>query len=137
MESAEHVAEVTRLLRKTEGEANALNAELIQTRGRLDKRFAEIAKLTRLYHENEQQLGQQRQQAEWLRQFHAAMQTFPRWWSCMPQGWRRPRELRRLQRMGLFDGSAYLARYPDVAAEAMDPLRHYILHGLKEGRERF
>ena len=34
----------------------------------------------------------------------------------------------------LFAASAYLAAGPDVAAEAMAPLAHYVLHGWREGR---
>ena len=33
-----------------------------------------------------------------------------------------------------FAASAYLARYPDVAAEGMSPLLHYMQHGWREGR---
>jgi hypothetical protein len=42
----------------------------------------------------------------------------------------------RLKMLGLFDDDAYLAAHPDVAADGRDPLRHYILHGLEEGRAR-
>ncbi|MHA6718610.1 sulfotransferase family protein [Sphingomonas sp. RS6] len=41
---------------------------------------------------------------------------------------------------GLFDAAYYLRRYPDVAAEGIDPLDHYMRHGAREGRapsERF
>ena len=34
----------------------------------------------------------------------------------------------------LFAASAYLAANPDVAAEAMAPLAHYVMHGWREGR---
>ncbi len=34
----------------------------------------------------------------------------------------------------MFAASAYLAANPDVAAEAMAPLAHYVLHGWREGR---
>ncbi|MCK0208527.1 hypothetical protein MWN33_10840 [Starkeya koreensis] len=34
----------------------------------------------------------------------------------------------------LFDGDWYLAKYPDVAAASLDPARHYLLHGWREGR---
>jgi len=137
---AERTAEcvdLSKRVRESEGALEAEKAELTQVKARLDDRFGEIAKLTRIYREQELQTDKQREQAEWLRQVYAITAGSPRWWVFMPRSWRNPRELRRLQRKGLFDGRAYLARYPDVAAEAMDPLRHYILHGLKEGRERF
>jgi hypothetical protein len=34
----------------------------------------------------------------------------------------------------VFDGAAYLAANPDVAAAGMDPLEHYVLYGAAEGR---
>lgn len=35
---------------------------------------------------------------------------------------------------GMFHAAWYLRRYPDVAAKGADPLRHYLLHGFREGR---
>lgn len=34
----------------------------------------------------------------------------------------------------IFDQEWYLARYPDVGAAGIDPLRHYVTHGITEGR---
>lgn len=36
---------------------------------------------------------------------------------------------------GLFDAAWYLEAYPDVAARNVDPLRHYIRYGAREGRD--
>lgn len=36
---------------------------------------------------------------------------------------------------GLFDAAWYLENYPDVAARKVDPLRHYVEHGAREGRD--
>jgi len=36
---------------------------------------------------------------------------------------------------GLFDSAWYLETYPDVAARGVDPLRHYVRHGAREGRD--
>ena len=35
----------------------------------------------------------------------------------------------------LFDSDWYLTRYPDVAANGLDPLRHYVEFGWREGRD--
>jgi len=35
---------------------------------------------------------------------------------------------------GLFDRHAYLQMYPDVAASGMDPVEHYVMYGVHEGR---
>jgi hypothetical protein len=72
---------------------------------------------------------------DWMRQVHIELLDNPWWWGLMPQAWQRDRLNERLRRRGLFDGQAYLDRYPDVAAVGMDPLRHYLLHGLAEGRQ--
>jgi len=50
-------------------------------------------------------------------------------------GLRLAQDLRDLRDCGLFDAGWYLARYPDVAADGMDPARHYHLHGAREGRD--
>ncbi|KIQ97617.1 CDP-glycerol glycerophosphotransferase family protein [Lysobacter sp. A03] len=44
------------------------------------------------------------------------------------------REVSILDASGLFDRHAYLQMYPDVAASDMDPIEHYIMHGVEEGR---
>jgi glycosyltransferase involved in cell wall biosynthesis len=36
---------------------------------------------------------------------------------------------------GLFDTAWYLETYPDVAARGVDPIRHYVRHGAREGRD--
>jgi glycosyltransferase involved in cell wall biosynthesis len=36
---------------------------------------------------------------------------------------------------GLFDSDWYLESYPDVAARGVDPLRHYVRYGAREGRD--
>jgi len=35
----------------------------------------------------------------------------------------------------LFDADWYLSRYPDVAESGLDPLRHYVEFGWREGRD--
>lgn len=41
-----------------------------------------------------------------------------------------------LKRRGLFDVGTYRAANPDVASARVDALRHYIIHGIGEGRAR-
>jgi GT2 family glycosyltransferase/glycosyltransferase involved in cell wall biosynthesis len=36
---------------------------------------------------------------------------------------------------GFFDGAWYLKRYPDIAAAGLDPLDHFVHHGIAEGRD--
>jgi glycosyltransferase involved in cell wall biosynthesis len=39
-----------------------------------------------------------------------------------------------IKKSGLFDSQYYLQSYPDVKKSGLEPLKHYILHGWKEGR---
>jgi GT2 family glycosyltransferase/glycosyltransferase involved in cell wall biosynthesis len=47
---------------------------------------------------------------------------------------RMKREYDLIESSGLFDPEYYLTSNPDVAAEAADPLRHYLEHGWREAR---
>ena len=35
---------------------------------------------------------------------------------------------------GTFDAAWYVQAYPDVAATGQDPMEHYLMHGLADGR---
>jgi hypothetical protein len=70
----------------------------------------------------------------WLQNLIANNEAVPRWWSLMPQSWREKRKWERLNKQVLFDSKKYLSLNPDVGVDGMDPLRHYILHGITEGR---
>ena len=45
------------------------------------------------------------------------------------------RAIRVISLSGLFDKVWYLGKYPDVVAASMDPVRHYVLYGAREGRD--
>ncbi|MBC7601918.1 MAG: methyltransferase domain-containing protein [Ramlibacter sp.] len=68
------------------------------------------------------------------RAIYAMNEGAPWWWRFSTERWRARRIARRLWRESLFDGEAYLRQNPDVAAQAMDPARHLLLHGIAEGR---
>ena len=68
------------------------------------------------------------------RAIYAMNEGAPWWWRFSTERWRARRVARRLWRESLFDGEAYLRQNPDVAAQAMDPARHLLLHGIAEGR---
>lgn len=60
-----------------------------------------------------------------------------KWWNAiLPGAWVRRKKAARLRRKGLFDEGLYKKRYPDVGLAGMDPLHHYVSHGLQEGRSR-
>ena len=97
-------------------------------------RFAEIARLTSILADEGTKVDQAQANAEWLRSALQLAANFPKWWAIMPQKWRRKREHARYRNSGLLDAERYLEAYPDVAEHGMDPVRHYILHGMGEGR---
>jgi hypothetical protein len=55
----------------------------------------------------------------------------------MPRKLRERLIQRQLADSGLFSGQTYLENYPDVAAAGLDPLKHYLSHGMAEKRSRF
>ena len=148
------VSELTKLLSQSESEGQAaieqlaeaerqhshttgsLNAQLDQKTSELQARFSEIARLTAMLDDGISKAKQSDEESDWLREMAQVKESFPKWWSLMPTAWRRHREHRRFRRAGLFDAQSYLNQYPDVAGEGMDPVRHYIVHGMREGRIR-
>jgi GT2 family glycosyltransferase len=48
---------------------------------------------------------------------------------------RKRREARIVAESGMFDAAWYLEQNPDVAAKRLDPLRHYLSFGVREGRD--
>lgn len=133
--SGEHVQLLARL-EQQETARQAAEASRIGTEQKLAARFDEIGRLTALLVGESEKVSKAAIDAEWLRSVNQTAQNFPKWWAVMPASWRRRREHARYRRAGLFDAQGYLELYPDVAADGMDPMRHYILHGMVEGRER-
>jgi hypothetical protein len=120
----------------SEKEIASLTDRLAAEQERRAKSENDIVSLTGiLADENQQRLAMQTE-TDWLRKLLHVRQQFPKWWTIMPPPWRQKRENACYLRAGLFDAQAYLEAYPDVAAHGMDPLRHYILHGIAEGRVR-
>jgi hypothetical protein len=100
----------------------------------LAARHADIAAITNLLHHSELSEAQYRDRAEWLTEVSMVMIDKPAWWSILPLPAQRRAVHRRLRRKKLFDASFYLSRYPDVQKAKMDPLGHYIRHGVFENR---
>jgi hypothetical protein len=120
-----------------DGQSNqAVDGDGREIQHRLDERFREIAVLTKLLKQNQHEANREREQRQWLSAITAALLKQPWWWALLPKGWRNPRLHARLAKRGLFDADAYLALQPDVAASGIDPLLHYVIHGMNEGRAR-
>ena len=84
----------------------------------------------------ERQLKTAEVELQWLRELSLASLEKPRKWTFMPLIWHLPRMMARFKQKGLFDEQAYLDRYPDVVDSGMNPLVHYLKHGMNEGRKR-
>jgi hypothetical protein len=108
----------------------------LSSENKLAMRFEEIARMIAMLDDEGARSRVAEANADWLRRMTQAAAGFPKWWALMPQDARRTREHARYRRAGLFDAGKYLETYPDVAAQGMDPVRHYILHGMTEARKR-
>ncbi len=110
---------------------------LSQTETRLNDRFSEIATLSRFLRDAEDEAKHAKGETEWLRQVVAMF--YQGGWrnhliALLPNSIRRSIVAKRLKQQKLFDTAAYLQAYTDVAKAGVDPLAHYINHGMKEGR---
>jgi hypothetical protein len=114
----------------------AVDGDAREIQHRLDERYREIAVLTRLLKQSQHEANREREQRQWLSAITAALLKQPWWWALLPKGRRNTRIHARLAKRGLFDADAYLALQPDVAASGIDPLLHYVIHGMNEGRAR-
>lgn len=102
----------------------------------LAERFRELAALAVLLQEQEKAGEAREETIAWLCQIARVLFAQPGWWGMMPASWQAKRKRRLLRDRGLFDGDAYLRQNPDLAGAEIDPLIHYLLHGLGEGRPR-
>ena len=128
---------------RTEAELNAAVKRAQQqktgTDSQLAERFSEIAKLTRLVNDAEAAARKAETQRDWIREATSVLVNGSRsvkgkLSGFLPAGWRRTRQMEQLKERGIFDAAAYLSANPDVAKSAQDALRHYLRHGLTEGR---
>lgn len=106
----------------------------------LQDRFREITALTRVIQERDQIIDRTREQAEWLRLVVSGLtrdlskSTKARFAALLPTYFKHVQQQAWLKDQGLFDPDVYVTLYPEVAASNVDPLRHYVNHGMKEGR---
>lgn len=127
-------AHLTSLLQKRDQDVGAAEAARSVAERQLSARFTEIATLTKLLRDASSETDTSKAHAQWLRRVNAVTASFPKWWALMPAEWRRRHENARFERKGLFNAEKYLRLYPDVAESGMDPMKHYIIHGMEENR---
>lgn len=124
------------MLQQRDEEVGAIRTARDNADSQLNMRLAEVTTLQTLLQDAASETDATKAQAQWLRRLNIVSSGFPRWWSLMPLGWRRKREYARYVRSGLFNAEAYIQLYPDVAESGMDAVRHYVLHGMDENREK-
>lgn len=121
-------------LQSAQSERSRFTSDLQTAQSSIKSRFQELAALTKLLEKAERNRSLVVDQRAWLVEAYTMLAKRPWWWALMPSQWGKRREYDRLRRKKLFDADRYLELYPDVAAEGMDPVRHYIMHGMMEGR---
>lgn len=136
-----HAEELESERRRASGEIDKLREERRAAEGRLAERFGEIAVMTRMLGEKETAAQRSDERSAWLREVSAVLlngsgskSVKGRLAALVPGPMRLNRQKARLKRTGIFDPDGYLAANPDVAEAGMDPLWHYINHGIEENR---
>lgn len=125
-----------------------LKAEKKTLEIKLNERFNEIAKLTQIWAsvENEkiiilEQLKnrqkviiQDKEKYGFLRQITKMFFVFP-FFEKKNKKRKLEKEKEIIKRSGVFDVQWYLKQNPDVAEKGVDPIKHYLCYGVKEGRD--
>ncbi|ASY47159.1 hypothetical protein CJD35_22105 (plasmid) [Sphingobium xenophagum] len=118
-----------------------MNDRIAASEQQMKERFREIVALTRVIQERDQILAEAHGRIEWMRRVISVLTRGfstsgkARLLSWLPSRYSQKRHKYLLKEQGLFDPDAYTSIYPDVVDSKADPLRHYINHGLQEGRK--
>lgn len=128
--------EIRMELAKLQFELAKTKSDLQSAKINIKVRFQELAVLTKMLKKSEDDLSITMENNEWIVRIYSFLNSTPWWWSFIPKNWKRKRQNDRLAEMKLFNAKEYLDLYPDVAETGVDPVRHYIEHGMGEGRRR-
>lgn len=123
-----------RVTAESERELSKTKLALDSARAEAEALLRENSELDGLFKKAEAGRRSALEQREWLALVYESLSKRPWWWQLMPRQWRQKREQDLLRRKALFDAEGYVGLYKDVASDGMDPLRHYIIHGMSEGR---
>jgi hypothetical protein len=135
MADAESERATLALLRaETEARIGHLTNSLSTSEKKLKDHFGETAALSRLLMESEQLTARESDKVRRLKEIHQTLAGAPRWWAFLPRSTQQRLLGERLRRAGLFDPRSYLQHNPDVADAGLDPLYHFVAHGLEEDR---
>lgn len=123
------------IVRTLQENLSASEASLELAEDRRDEAYDEIVSMTNFLRASERLALSQEELISWLTRVTSILNSKGPWWSrLLPRALARKYYLRRLAREQLFDAKSYLSRYPDVRASGQDPLKHYLAHGIAEGR---
>ena len=115
---------------------DSVSAELTIAQEELSRGRREVSSLNRAVRESDRVAKNKESQVEWLKRVSQVLdRSAAGWRRFMPAASRKRHQLNVLRRLGLFNAEAYLERYPDVVDAGLDPLYHYITHGMGEGRQ--
>ena len=139
----QHIQALEREASLFKAEKSALLAQLREVEGKLADasqqlldRQHKLSSVRAVVRDQEIFARQRDRELQWLANVHEVLRISTAGWrGFMPTFLLRRYQFAALRRRGLFDSSAYLERYPDVAKAGFDPLVHYIKHGIYEGRE--
>lgn len=141
-ERERHRKELTDYRSRTDREIEELRRLKSDADARISERFSETAALTRMLSERERQARLSDEKAARLRAVSTVMLNGTasrslkgRLAALVPAAIRLRKQMARLRRARIFDAEAYLAANPDVAEAGVDPLWHYLNHGIDEGRQ--
>lgn len=135
----QEIAELTRLLIEAEREAE-VSAKACEER--LQRRFEELAAFSRMVIEQERKASHlEAQLAGVIKHFRVRRPFFARLKGALRLflgGNLRYvgllHERRKTLLTGMFDAEWYAETYPDVVRSGLDPVYHYLMFGIKEGR---
>ncbi len=135
---ATHAAQLQALT----GEMEKAHSDKTRLEVQLNERFDEIATLTKLLAEVESAPKGGDGSTDELRNSAAkeigrviAALLDAQDWNFLPNPIRVRQQMSLLERSGIFDREWYVRQYEDIALAGVDPLRHYVVFGAREGRE--
>lgn len=117
--------------------AQSARSELAATQARLTDAAVESARLRSSLDQRERTARVEAHGRKLFQAMFEKLESAPLRWRVAPNNGVRRKLGSWLIGHGLFDPQGYLNRNPDVASSGMDPLRHFLLHGIDEGRAAF
>jgi hypothetical protein len=137
-EELEQLQSINATLEKDNSNLNeqlvALSSARMNADRKLNERQTEIAQMTLMLATSEANHIALAKNFSWLQAVYDVLLRGPRFRWLRSRKFIKKWHFNELLRQDLFNNETYSSKYPDVEKEGMDPLEHYIRHGLIEGR---